>query len=238
MLFSCLMLLATPVFAEIGADEILKNADDRLDISHSLVTMEMKVYRKKKLRRTYRFDVSYREWGYMLAETNYPPRNKGEKMLKADDNQWLYLPKINKIMRVSESNSFSNSDFSNEDIMKPTMGQDYTPALLGIEDYKGDEAYKLELTANSEEVPYAKVIYWVRTTDFVPLRKNFYTFSGHLLKRMAIQTKTDVRNGLPDLFIMTSVLEKEKHTVMRYVKIVGNQSFPAETFRKDSLMKR
>ncbi len=235
---SCVFFITAPVFAEMSADEILKKADETLDISHSLVDIEMKVYRKKKLRKTYRFDVKYREWGYMLAETNHPPRNKGEKMLKVDDNQWLYLPKINKVMRVSESNSFSNSDFSNEDIMKPTMSQDYTPTLSGSEDYKGEDVYKLELNANSEDVPYAKVLYWIRKKDFYPLRKDYYTFSGHLLKRMVIQSKTDARGGLPDVFIMSSVLEKNKLTVMRYLKIENGQSFPPETFRKDSLAKR
>ena len=141
-------------------------------------------------------------------------------------------------MRVSESNSFSNSDFSNMDIMTTNLSDDYVPTLLGIEDYKGEEVYKLELNAKTEDVPYAKILYWIRKKDLYPLRRDYYTFSGHLLKRLVLQTKTDVRDGLPDVFIMTSVLEKNKQTVMRYLKIEGNQTFPPETFRKNSLAKR
>ncbi len=237
-LFACAFFISTPAFAEMSADEILKKADAALDISNSRIKMELKVYRKKNLRKTYMFDMKYREWSYMVSETNHPPRNKGEKMLKSGDNQWLYLPKINKVMRISESNSFSNSDFSNMDIMKPTMSEDYTPTLLGIKNYSGEDVYELELNANNEEVPYAKVVFLIRKKDFYPLQKDYYTFSGYLLKRMIIQTSIDSRNGLPDTFIMSSVVEENKQTIMRYLHVDGNQKFPPETFRKNTLAKR
>ena len=210
---SCLLLVAASAYAQdMSADEILKKADEALDISHSEVEIEMKVYRKKKLRKTYRMDLKYQDQDHMLAETLHPPRNKEEKSLHVDDNMWLYLPKINKVMRVSESNSFSNSDFSNMDIMTTNLSDDYVPTLLGIEEYKGEEVYKLELNAKTEDIPYAKILYWIRKKDLYPLRRDYYTFSGHLLKRLVLQTKTDVRHGLPDAFIMTSVLEKDKYT--------------------------
>ena len=41
------------------------------------------------------------------------------------------------------------------------MDKDYNAKLLGIEEYKGIKAYKLELLAKSEEVTYARIIYWV-----------------------------------------------------------------------------
>ncbi len=235
---SCLLLVSAPAFAEMSADEILKKVDALLDIRNSELEIEMKVYRKKKLRKTYRMNAKYQDWEYMLAETTHPPRNKGEKMLTAGENMWLYLPKINKTMRISESNSFSNSDFSNMDILNPNLSDDYTPTLLGIENYKDEEAYKLELNAKTEEVPYAKILYWIRKKDLYPLRRDFYTFSGHLLKHLVMQTKTDVRKGMPDVFIMSSVLEKDKYTVLRYLKFEDGKTFPPETFRKDSLTKR
>ena len=198
----------------------------------------MQVYRDQELRTTYRMSLQYQDSDYLLAETLYPPRNKGEKSLHTKDNMWLYLPKINKVMRVSESNSFSNSDFSNMDIMKPQLSEHYTATLLGIEDYKGEAAYKLELQAKTEDVPYAKIDYWIRQKDLYPLQRDYYTFSGNLLKRLVMQTKTDIRQGLPDEFIMTSVLEKDKYTVLRYLKIETGKNFPPETFNKDSLAKR
>jgi outer membrane lipoprotein-sorting protein len=236
---SCLLLFTLPVFAqEMSADDILKKVDELLDIRNSEQEIEMQVYRDQELRTTYRMSLQYQDSDYLLTETLYPPRNKGEKSLHTKDNMWLYLPKINKVMRVSESNSFSNSDFSNMDIMKSELGKDYTPTLIGIETYNNEEAYKLELTAKTEDVPYAKIHYWIRKKDLYPLQREYYTFSGNLLKRMVMQTKTDIRKGLPDEFIMTSVLEKDKYTILRYLKIETGKTFPPETFNKDSLAKR
>ncbi len=238
-MLSCLMLFAMPVAAqELSADQILRQVDQMLDLRDSELDFEMNVYRDKELRKTYQINVKYREWEYLISETLYPPRNQGEKMLKVGDNMWSYFPKINKTMRISESNSFSNSDFSNMDIMNPQLSEDYVPTLLGIEEYDGEEAYTLELNAKTEDVPYAKILYWIRTSDLYPLRRDYYTFSGHLLKRLVLHTKTDVRGSLPDTFIMTSVLEQNKFSVLRYVDIKTNQHFPPELFRKDTLAKR
>ncbi|GAK51109.1 outer membrane lipoprotein-sorting protein [Candidatus Moduliflexus flocculans] len=223
---------------EMSADEILKNVDDALDLSGSVVEIEMQVYREKQLQRTYRINLKYQDEDHMLGETLYPPRNAGEKSLHVGENRWLYLPKLNKVMRVSESNSFSNSDFSNMDIMQSRLGTDYTPKLLGIEQRDGVEAYKLELTAKTDDVPYKTVIYWIRKGDFYPLQRDYYTFSGNLLKRLTLETRTNVRGGLPDIYIMTSVLEDEKYTIMRISSILSDQVFPPEIFRKDALMKR
>ena len=123
-------------------------------------------------------------------------------------------------------------------IMTTNLSDDYVPTFLGIEEYKGEEVYKLELNAKTEDIPYAKILYWIRKKDLYPLRRDYYTFSGHLLKRLVLQTKTDVRHGLPDAFIMTSVLEKDKYTVLRYLNVETGKTFPPEIFRKDSLIKR
>ena len=238
---SCLVMLTASAFAQdMTAEDILTKVDEALDTSNTEMNIEMKVFRKKKLRKTYKMIIKARGWKNMIAETLFPPRNEGEKVLRVDaDNMWMYFPKINKTMRVSESGSFSNSDFSNMDILNSQLSIDYTPELLGVEDYKGEETYKLELTAKTEDIPYAKIHYWIRKDDLYPLQRDYYTFSGHLLKRLVMQTKdADVRDGLPDVFLMTSVLEKDKYTVLRYTKFERGQTFPPEMFRKDSLMKR
>jgi outer membrane lipoprotein-sorting protein len=236
---SCLLLFVAPLFGQdMSAQEILQKVENQLDISRSRVEIELQVYREQKLRTTYRIDLKYQDTVSQLAEIIYPPRNKGDKTLHVGGSTWLYLSKINKTMRVSEGNSFSNSDFSNMDVMKANLSEDYTPELLGIEDYQGEKSYKMELKARTEDVPYARILYWIRKKDLYPLQREYYTFSGDLLKRLVFQTKTAIRNGLPDVFVMTSVLEKDKYTELRYLKIEPGQIFPPETFNKDSFAKR
>ena len=220
--------------------QILDRADDKWDLNlrNSTTDLEFLVYREKELRKTYRMKFKYQDTDHVLVETVFPPRNEGEKMLQAGRrNYWLFLPNINRAVRISESNSLSNSDFSNNDLLSPRLSNEYTPSLIGIEKLGEVETYKLELLAKDESTPYAKIIYWVRKADYFPLRRDYYTFSQQLLKRLDIKASSPDING-PDTFVMSSVLERDKRTVIRYLKQVHGTGFPAETFRESALTKR
>jgi outer membrane lipoprotein-sorting protein len=234
--------LALPIAAraEPTALEILDRADDKIDIKQSQVELEMLVYRNNELRKTYRMLLKYEDADHTLAETTFPPRNQGEKMLQAGRRSyWLFLPNINKAVRISESNSFSNGDFSNADILSPRLSFEYEPKLVGTESINNEDAYKLELMAKDDGTAYAKIIYWVRKSDFFPLRREYYTFSQQLLKRLDLrQTSGVMPKGVPDALMMTSVLERDKKTVIRYIKYSPNTAFPAGTFDENTLMRR
>lgn len=221
----------------LTAESILSQVDDLLDLNNSILTMEMKIFRDNTLQKSYQLHMDYKDWDNMKTEITYPPRNKGQVMLQTGDNMWLYLPRINKTMRISERNSFSNSDFSNTDILNARLGDDYTPILIGEETLDEQETYKLELTAKSPDVTYAKIHYWIRKKDLFPVRRDYYTFSGHLLKRLILNTQTGIRGDKPDTFIMTSILEKNKQTILKYLDVKPCNEFPSLTFSKNSLMK-
>jgi len=238
---------ATPVaYAEDpSATQILERADDKWDLNlrNATVELEFLVYRDNELRKTYRMILKYQDTDHVLAETIYPPRNEGEKMLQAGRrNYWLFLPNINRAVRISESNSLSNSDFSNADLLSPRLGHEYVPKLIGTEVLGNVESYKLELLAKDESTPYARIICWVRKTDYFPLRRDYYTYSQQLLKRLDMKTSSPPVNGapsgMPDTFLMSSVLERDKKTLVRYLKYKPGPAFAADTFRESALMKR
>lgn len=229
---------ASLALAEMSGQEIVKKVDDKMDRTGSLSKLEMKVYRSNKLKKTYRMNMKSEGDEKILVDFLYPPRNKGEKYLKVSESMWIYRPKINKVIRISGRSSFSGSDFSNTDILSVRLDKDYDSTLLGIEDYNGRQAYKLELIAKSEEVTYAKIIYWVDKEKLIPLKRDFYTISGHLLKTLILDRKSDLFDEMPDTFEMSSVLEKNKKSVMRFYGYKGNQKFSAKTFRKSSLKKK
>lgn len=228
------------VRAELSATDILNRADDKVDIKRSEVELDMLVYRNDELRKTYRMVLKYQDADHTLAETTFPPRNQGEKMLQAGRrNYWLFLPNINKSVRISESNSFSNGDFSNTDVLSPRLSAEYEPRLVGVEGINNEDAYKLELTAKDDGLAYAKIHYWIRKSDFFPLRRDYYTVSQQLLKRLDMrQTSAVMPKGMPDALMMTSVLERDKKTVIRYLKYSPNSTFPPGTFDENTLMRR
>ncbi len=227
--------------AEPSALQILDRADDHWDLSlkNTLVALELLVYRENELRTTYKMNLKYQDNYHVLAETTYPPRNEGEKMLQAGrKNYWIFLPNINRTVKISESNSLSNSDFSNTDLLSPRLSAEYTPRLLGTEKLNDVDAYKLELLAKSEDTAYAKIIYWIQKSDFTPIRRDYYTFSQQLLKRLDMKSTSTMVAGMPDIFVMSSVLEKNKKTVIRYIKYRPNVEYPEGTFSPNALMKR
>lgn len=238
LLIIVVCFLSSTALAEMTATEIVKAVDDKMDRTGGLSRVEMKVFRSNKLVKTYRMDMKSEGDEKILVEFSYPPRNKGEKYLKVDESMWIYRPKINKVIRISGRSSFSGSDFSNTDILSVRLDKDYDSKLLGIEDYNGFPAYKLELTAKSEEVTYAKIIYWVDKNKLIPLKRDFYTISGHLLKTLLLEKKTSLFQQMPDVFIMSSVMEKNKKSVMTFLAYKGNQDFSPRTFRLSSLKKK
>jgi outer membrane lipoprotein-sorting protein len=239
LIIGILIILFVPsVMAEVKGEDILKKSDDLMERSRSLSVVEMKVYRKNKLRKTYRMKMISAGIDKMLIEFVHPPRNKGEKVLKVDENIWIYRPKINKVIRISGRASFSGSDFSNTDVLSVRLDKDYIPKLIAIEDFEGQESYKLELIAKTEEVTYAKIMCWVRKKDFVPLKRVFYTISGHELKTLLLRTESNVLEGLPDTMVMSNVMEKNKKSIMQFKAYKGQQKFSDKIFRKSSLTRK
>ncbi len=217
---------------------ILSKADDRIDTTGALAKFDMRVYRKGKLRKTYKMVIKNRGTEKGLITFIHPPRNRGQKILKVKDNIWIYRPKINKVLRVSGRSSAVGSDFSNTDLLSLRLDRDYNAKLLDIVDYKGEKAYKLELLAKSEEVTYAKIIYWIRVKDYLPLKRDHYTLSGHKLKTLVLETTSNILEGLPDRYTMTNVMEKNKKTVLKYTYLKTNLTFPDKIFRKNSLKRK
>lgn len=246
IVFTSSIIVAMPVKGHAGergpsAMKILDLADDYWDLTlkNSLVELDLLVYRENELRTTYKMKLKYQDNYHVLAETLYPPRNEGEKMLQSGrKNYWLFLPNINKAVKISESNSLSNSDFSNADLLSPRLSHEYTPTIVGTEKLRDIDTYKLELLAKDESSSYARIIYWVRKGDFFPVRRDYYTFSGQLLKRLDMKSSSAELGGILDTFVMSSVLEKDKKTVLRYTRRTPKVTYSGDTFSPGALMKR
>jgi len=127
-----------------------------------------------------------------------PKRLKGTGFLTFDnatqnDEQWLYLPAIRKVRRVSAADRgdwFLGTDFSYEDIKKETKisKEDYDFTLLGEEELAGHKVYKMQSKAKSEDIAkelgYSKLISWVDAEIFITRKSEFYDERGELLKTL------------------------------------------------------
>jgi outer membrane lipoprotein-sorting protein len=108
-----------------------------------------------------------------------------------DDDQWLYLPAMRKVRRISASDRgdyFLGTDFTYEDIKKEskvTM-EDYTRKTLREEEYNGNPVYVIEAIPVNDQVAkelgYGKVIRWVDKNIWMTRKSAFYDTRGKPLK--------------------------------------------------------
>lgn len=126
-----------------------------------------------------------------LMEFLSPADVKGTKFLnyehaKKDDDQWLYLPALKRVKRISSKNksgAFMGSEFSYEDV-----------SSFNIEkyDYKNEEAketklnekdvYIVERYPNYKYSGYTKQVSYVDTKTFLTLQVDYYDRKKSLLK--------------------------------------------------------
>lgn len=117
---------------------------------------------------------------------------------QSDDDMWIYLPALKKVRRLVANNkrdSFVGSDFSYGDILLPVVDT-YRHQLLRREMIDGEECYVVESTPANEQIKkdygYSKWVVWVRTSNFMEKKAEYYDGSGRLLKTQVVPAVKEV----------------------------------------------
>jgi len=101
-----------------------------------------------------------------------------------NDDQWLYLPAIDRVKRISSSNKsgpFMGSEFAYEDLSSREV-EKYTYKYLS-EDKVGEQAcYKVERYPVSKTSGYTRTIVWFNKSNYRPEKIEFYDRKDALLK--------------------------------------------------------
>ena len=104
-----------------------------------------------------------------------------------DDDQWLYLPALKKVKRISSSskdNDFMGSDFTYEDMEKRSPERD-NHTFIANETLDGEAVWVVEATPKEEE-QYSKKKAWISKEKEIPVKVEFYDEDGELLKILTI----------------------------------------------------
>ena len=124
-----------------------------------------------------------------LIEFASPSDVKGTRLLtwshkRSDDDQWLFLPAINRVKRISSANrsgSFMGSEFSYEDLSSAEV-EKYKHELLGEQEVDGRKAWKLRRVPLDAESGYSKLEELVDQAYKAPLVIEYFDRKGELLK--------------------------------------------------------
>ncbi|MFT7432532.1 MAG: hypothetical protein ACI9TY_000144 [Alphaproteobacteria bacterium] len=160
------------------------------------------------------------------------------KILEADD-QWMYLPKIGKVKRISSKNKsgpFMGSEFAYEDISSPEVGK-FTYKYLGKEACdNGMECLMVERYPLYEHSGYTKEIVWYDTNEFRFWRVDSYDRKGALMKTMNIDGYKQYLNKYwrADVYEINNHQTK-KSTILTWDNYDFKTGFKENDFRKSDL---
>lgn len=92
------------------------------------------------------------------------------------DDQWLYLPKVGRVKRISGSNRsgpFMGSEYAYEDLAAPELVK-YSYVYLGDERCGELTCYKIERRPRYKDSGYSRQIVWLDTEHYRPMKVEFY----------------------------------------------------------------
>lgn len=108
-----------------------------------------------------------------------------------DDDQWLYLPAMRKVRRISAAHrgdGFLGTDFTYEDIKKGSkVGiKEHTWRTTGEEEVDGHHCYVVDSLPISEkigkELGYSRVVLWIDSKIWMIRKSAFWDIRGNPLK--------------------------------------------------------
>lgn len=235
-----LLLCTTSAFAQYPTGKtILDKVDNNMSAKTRVLTASMEIGTE----RTKRTMVSktYGE-GDHKGYTEYlaPAREKGTKMLKLENQLWIYSPATDRTIQISGHmlrQSVMGSDMSYEDMMndKPLL-QQYKAEVTGTESIDGRKCWVVTLTAIISDVNYFTRKMWVDTERYVPLKEELFAKSGKLLKRITFSNVQKVEGRwFPMTFVYKDVLKEGPGTKMTIQEIKLDTAIPASYFNLGNL---
>ena len=148
------------------------------------------------------------------------------------DDQWLYLPSIKRVKRISSKNKsgpFMGSEFAFEDLGSQEV-EKYKYKFLGEEPCGEYECYKLERYPQYEGSGYTRHISWVDKAEYRVMKTEFYDRKDALLKTMDF---VDYRE-YPGSYWRADRFEVVNHQTGKSTTLIwSNYDFETELDEKD-----
>jgi outer membrane lipoprotein-sorting protein len=213
--------------ATVDGDSILAKVDDNIGSRNKQIEASMVISGRRGTR-----NISSRSWieGTDRSFTEYldPPRERGTKMLKLEDQLWTYSPGTDRTIRISGHmlrQSVMGSDLSYEDLMEdPKLHEIYQAAVAGVDTVLDRSCWVLELTATGEkDVAYHQRRVWVDRERYLLLKENRFAKSGKLLKTTDVLSFAEIEGR----WVATRVVFRDA------LKSGGGTEFVLKTMRFD-----
>lgn len=172
-----------------------------------------------------------------MVEFIGPSTWKGRKMLMLKKDMWMIFPNTSKPIRITPAQRLMG-EVANGDIAKLNFAEDYVCALKGQENVKGVDCYFLELIAKEKEgVTYYRINYWVRVSDYMPVKAEFYSLSGRKLKEAHYFGPKEMGGEMKiSKVVLYDAINTNRYSIMYYLSMRERQ-IPDNYYNLDYLLK-
>jgi outer membrane lipoprotein-sorting protein len=199
------MLLALPVFAETAEEKGLRISTEveARDTGWKDEQMNMKMILTNRHGEESGRDVMLKmlevkgDGDKSISVFRSPRDIKGTALLShshkvGSDDQWLYLPALKRVKRISSKNksgSFMGSEFAYEDISSQEV-EKYQHKFLKDDVIDGKKTYLIERIPVDKYSGYSKQHVWIDSERYIPLKLEFFDRKGQLLKTLTFSGYT------------------------------------------------
>jgi len=209
--------------------------------SHGVATMEVVT---EHWQRSLTMEVWSLGTEYSLVRIREPAREAGTATLKADDDIWNYLPRVDRTIKIPSSmmmGSWMGSHFTNDDLVKESrLVDDYDIAI----DFDGerDDVPVLEfmLTPKPEAaVVWGSIRYQVRKKDLMPMWARYMDEDGKLARTLTFGEFRRMGGRLVPAFMKMQPADRPaEYTSIRYTEIEFDIDIDRSFFSLRSLRSR
>ncbi len=227
---------------DIDVQEIVRQADEKFRGTSSTGEMTMIIQRPSWSR-----EISMKNWTlgneYSLIYITAPAKEKGQVFLKRDNEMWNWVPTIERMIKIPPSmmmQSWMGSDFTNDDLVnESSLVKDYDHKLLGQENIRGYDCYKIELIPHDDApVVWGKIIMWVSKDELFWLRTEYYDEEGDLVNTEVLsEIKQMDDRKMPTRLEMIPADEEGNKTILIFKNTDFNVNLK-ESFFSQQNMKR
>ena len=156
-----------------------------------------------------------------------------------DDDQWIYLPALKRVKRISsdsKSDYFMGSDFTYDDLGDRHPSKD-DHRLLREEALNGESCYVVESVPKDPDYMYSKTVSWIVKDKWIGLKREFYDEDGDLLKVLTVKSYDEIDGYWVLLHFEMHDVQKD-HTTRMQLENVQIEKGIDDSYFSERMMKR
>ena len=170
--------------------------------------------------------LTLRAWSlgteHALIRVEAPQREAGTATLRADQEVWNYLPRVDRTLKLPSSmmaGSWMGSHFTNDDLVKESrLVDDYEIEIEFNGTRDGVEVWEFLLVPLPEApVVWGKILYQVSKESLLPIWTRYYDESDELMRTMTYSENRMMGSRLvPTVMTIRPADKSGESTVIRY----------------------